>query len=118
MSQDFGVIVSDSILEGMEIYTTVTNPNKVGVGMLILTGNMEEDSTRDENKPAIVKFYYIQLRGSEYHVENKIQTFEFDKLKPATEFLKNLSTMSALDLLLLRKSNGSDLKKDPSVIYQ
>ena len=118
MEEDFQVIVSDSLLENMQIYTSVRNPSKEDVGILILTGNMEPVSTRDENEPAIVKFYLIKKSGTEFHVESEIETFKFDNLVPANQFLENLPTMSALELLLLKDGRSSDLDRDPSIIYQ
>ena len=118
MEEDFQVIVSDSLLENMQIYTSVRNRNKEDVGLLILTGNMEPVSTRDENEPAIIKFYLLKKSGTEFYVESEIETFKFDNLEPASRFLEVLPTMSALELLLLKNDSDSGFAKDESMIYQ
>ena len=118
MEENFQVIVSDSLLENMQIYTSVRNQNNGDIGILILTGNMEADSIRDEDEPAIVKFYLIKKRGTEFHVDSEIGAFKFEYLEPASRFLENLPTMSALELLLLKNGRGSDLERDPSIMYQ
>ena len=118
MEEGFEVIVSDSLLENMQIYTSVIDPRNVDIAILILTGNMEPVSIRDVDEPAIVKFYLLKKWGAEFHVDSEIDTFKFDNLEPASQFLENLPTMSALDLLLLKLDSSSDLLKDESIIYQ
>ena len=117
MVEDFQVIVSDSLLENMQIYTSVINPKNIDIGILILTGNMEADSICDENEPAIVKFYLMKKLGTEFRVDSEIDTFKFDNLEPASRFLENLPTMSALELLLLKNDRSSELIQDESIIY-
>ena len=117
MEDGFQVIVSDSLLENMQIYTSVIDPRNGDIGLLILTGNMEPVSIRDADEPAIVKFYSIKKLGAEFRVDSEIDTFKFDNLGPASQFLETLPKMSALELLLLKNDRGSDFEEE-SIIYQ
>ncbi len=118
MGEDFQVIVEKKILKDMEIYTSVRNSVKADVGILIMTKNIESIFLRNQNLPAIVKFYLIKRKETEYHVERLIEVLEFDILESAIDFLERLPTMSAFDLLLLKNKEGTYHIRDENKIYQ
>lgn len=106
MIGDINVIVPDELLENMQIFSSVISPKIENRGILILTENIDPANTHDKAKLAIVKFYLLKKSGTEYFVENELMTFKFERLESAVTFLERLPTMSALEMLLLKKSRG------------
>ncbi|MCZ2257196.1 hypothetical protein [Sporosarcina sp. G11-34] len=116
MKEDFNVIISDCLLENMQIYTGIKNENMEDLGFLILTRNM--DPVVDFAEPFIIKIYLLEQIGSEFHVEGEIKTFEFKIFESAMILLESLPTMSALELLLLIKELEEDTPVEKNVVYQ
>jgi len=116
MIEDFNVLLSDSLLEGMQIYTGIKNENIEGLGFLILTKNI--DPVVDTTEPAIIKIYLLEQIGSDFHVEGEIKSFEFESFEPAMILLESLPTMSALELLLLIKELEEDTSAEKDAVYQ
>jgi len=110
MIKDNEIVFPDELIEDMKILSTVTNPEKEDLGILIMGENMEVEQY--SGGLSVIRLYLLNKRNFKYHFEIELGAFAFYDLESAYGFLIKLPEMSALELLIMMNDTKSDIDDD------
>lgn len=88
--------LAKEIVESTHVLATLLSPSQPGLGVLIAGEEYYKGS-----KYPIIYVYLIHESESEWQIQKELESFKFSSYNSATQFVKDLPQMSALDLLLL-----------------